>query len=397
MPYVLVCEDPASASARLVSPALFPTRGAALEALQGLVASEPELSVARLFVCDLDLASPVLLVATAGPSGDQVSLAEGPMTGLETATPEIVETAGRPAEASVVPGSSEPLAAEAGEPGEPRARVFDSEGPLAEGAVPELPLPEVPEPEPAFAEAPEPAEVVPEAPAVEEPASVEAPWWTGVTPEAAETTTEAEEGTSASDEWPAETSVADAEVLAAISSLEAATAEAAGAEAPLQATAEETGTSPEPGAIAGPAAWPWTEQAVSADEEEAAEPFVPADASGHPEQAEALGAPSSAETSPEEPGEIEEGTAAGPSEASQQEQGAPVPEAGGEEVAPSGLAGGEGQPQEAESEYLPPGYEFAGDLDLAAYTCEDCIYVNTCPRAGESTPAECGSFQWRSA
>ncbi len=40
-------------------------------------------------------------------------------------------------------------------------------------------------------------------------------------------------------------------------------------------------------------------------------------------------------------------------------------------------------------------YEPAGDLSLADYTCADCIYSNTCPKVNESTPAECGSFQWK--
>ncbi|MBN2839336.1 MAG: hypothetical protein JXP37_00050 [Coriobacteriia bacterium] len=44
-----------------------------------------------------------------------------------------------------------------------------------------------------------------------------------------------------------------------------------------------------------------------------------------------------------------------------------------------------------------PGYEAAGDLDLEAYTCDDCVYSNTCPKVGQSTPAECGSFQWKSS
>lgn len=43
------------------------------------------------------------------------------------------------------------------------------------------------------------------------------------------------------------------------------------------------------------------------------------------------------------------------------------------------------------------GYEPTGDLDLSAYTCNDCVYSNTCPKVGEVTPAECGTFQWRSS
>ncbi|MDI6711781.1 MAG: hypothetical protein QMD96_00935 [Anaerosomatales bacterium] len=44
----------------------------------------------------------------------------------------------------------------------------------------------------------------------------------------------------------------------------------------------------------------------------------------------------------------------------------------------------------------PQPYQPAGDLEIAAYTCDDCVYSNTCPKAGESSPADCGTFQWRS-
>lgn len=39
------------------------------------------------------------------------------------------------------------------------------------------------------------------------------------------------------------------------------------------------------------------------------------------------------------------------------------------------------------------GYE-PGGTDLAAYTCIDCVYVSTCPKANQEGPATCGSFQW---
>lgn len=45
---------------------------------------------------------------------------------------------------------------------------------------------------------------------------------------------------------------------------------------------------------------------------------------------------------------------------------------------------------------VEPGYESTGDLDLGGYTCDDCVYSNTCPKVGQATPADCGSFQWRS-
>jgi hypothetical protein len=40
-------------------------------------------------------------------------------------------------------------------------------------------------------------------------------------------------------------------------------------------------------------------------------------------------------------------------------------------------------------------YEVSGELVLERYTCDDCVYANTCPKVGESAPAECGSFQWK--
>jgi len=40
-------------------------------------------------------------------------------------------------------------------------------------------------------------------------------------------------------------------------------------------------------------------------------------------------------------------------------------------------------------------YEPVG-TDIAAYTCQDCVYVATCPKANQEGPATCGSFQWTS-
>lgn len=34
--------------------------------------------------------------------------------------------------------------------------------------------------------------------------------------------------------------------------------------------------------------------------------------------------------------------------------------------------------------------------DLATLTCEDCVYVATCPNKGQLDPTTCGSFQWKS-
>ncbi len=49
----------------------------------------------------------------------------------------------------------------------------------------------------------------------------------------------------------------------------------------------------------------------------------------------------------------------------------------------------------AEPEAPAQAYE-PGASDIAELTCDDCVYVNTCPKHHDTTPSECGSFQWRS-
>lgn len=52
------------------------------------------------------------------------------------------------------------------------------------------------------------------------------------------------------------------------------------------------------------------------------------------------------------------------------------------------------QDERMEQEAAAPVYE-PGEVSLDEYTCDDCVYANTCPKAGASSPAECGSFQWK--
>lgn len=47
-------------------------------------------------------------------------------------------------------------------------------------------------------------------------------------------------------------------------------------------------------------------------------------------------------------------------------------------------------PEEPAKAYEP------GTSDLTDLTCDDCIYLNTCPKKDESDPSNCGSFQWKS-
>jgi len=62
---------------------------------------------------------------------------------------------------------------------------------------------------------------------------------------------------------------------------------------------------------------------------------------------------------------------------------------------PSVTAGG---PVETDASAPGSDIEFAvsGDLQLESYTCDDCVYSNTCPKVGKTAPADCGAFQWRS-
>jgi len=42
----------------------------------------------------------------------------------------------------------------------------------------------------------------------------------------------------------------------------------------------------------------------------------------------------------------------------------------------------------------PKGYE-PGKPDIEGMTCDDCVYVDSCPNKDEREPATCGSFQWK--
>lgn len=54
-----------------------------------------------------------------------------------------------------------------------------------------------------------------------------------------------------------------------------------------------------------------------------------------------------------------------------------------------------GEEVESAESAATPGYEGGVELDLETYTCDDCVYSNTCPKVGQATPADCGSFQWK--
>lgn len=363
MPYILVARDGDGPSARLVSGDLFPTREAALDALQDLVTFSPGLREARLFVVDLDLASPVLLVEAT----EMTPVPEGPV-----AQPRLDEEAGDTLPDEPPLESSAELAALAGEA--PAGDTLgESEEPVAYGPVPVEPDAEGSQPavETGSADLGAIAEdevlVASAGPADTAPLS---PGAIGA---------EEVEGPAASSVWPEETAARDAAVLQAISSL--------GRDERSEPVLEASIASEVPASwvdqATGPDAWPWAEEEPTGSSAASVVPVSPSVSDRAPSVPEA--ALAAAEPVTEGAEDVEPS----PAEASDETAlPAPAPEARAVEGA---------TPAEAAAEYPPPGYEFAGDLDLAGYACEDCIYVNTCPRAGESAPAECGSFQWRSS
>ncbi|MDP2182565.1 MAG: hypothetical protein Q8K99_08350 [Actinomycetota bacterium] len=67
-----------------------------------------------------------------------------------------------------------------------------------------------------------------------------------------------------------------------------------------------------------------------------------------------------------------------------------------EPVAPADAADGEIDSVLADLEVVEPLVYEGGGSDIADLTCDDCVYLNTCPKRGESDPTTCGSFQWKS-
>lgn len=102
-----------------------------------------------------------------------------------------------------------------------------------------------------------------------------------------------------------------------------------------------------------------------------------------------------------------------PADAASAVVGIPVEPMGARDVEPASAAGPLEDPSEEPEADEPPtepempelvsvatpftGPEPADPTDIAEYTCDDCVYVNTCPKHHDSEPAQCGSFQWRIA
>ncbi len=332
MAFFLVDRDRADASLRLLATKSFSTREEALAALQGLITAQDSDS-RDVFVCDLDTATPVLFVAQ------------------PVSTPPL----------------DEPL------PDEP------SDDPVAEdpaNETPESPAEEQPVAEDLDDVAVEPEEIETESIVSEE----SAPAGVGLADALRRATNSLEsEGIVAPESIPAlvvpepPAEEAPTELSAAIASL--------GIEMP------EPDFEPEIDEDADQAAtteWPWA-NVSQVDVEEAPEAEAIIEAEGEvPEEIELEGeVPEEIELEGEVPEEIElEGE---------------VPEEIelDDEIVEQSLPDASPVVEPAVAEVAPKAYE-PGEIQLDAYTCDDCVYANTCPKAGSSNPAECGSFQWKS-
>jgi hypothetical protein len=178
-------------------------------------------------------------------------------------------------------------------------------------------------------------------------------------------------------------------------------------EEPSDATVppEPDGESGRPVAQAGPAITPPSEDELTASilaaatalegsEEDTAEPVAPLEAlesdfiTATDEAGAAADTPSADEVTAAPPSEQEDAPIQWPwDKPSDEEPVQPVRESlGAVEPAPAAppATATEGTGYEPES------------LNMQQYTCNDCVYVNTCPNRDQKAPYDCGSFQWKS-
>ena len=353
MPFYLLAIDRAAGTVGLLSAEVFDDREGALDALRDMVASGEASSEddVTVHVADLDDAQPVLMLAaaaapTAGtsdgadvpaPHDAQLSDSSALRTGLDApaSEPSVWARISRPT-------SSDRFAPTRNEPAEPEP----------------------------------------------EPAGDPAPWWTTPTvgvsdghgelaaipaDAASEAAEVADEGYSPFKTVDESFAWAVADTAAAGRATFATDAPAPLATAPAPET--EAGVEPAPlpeypagAATPGPplaTRWPWQrrrERALA----DAVQPAI-ATAPGVPQVV--------AEPEPTVPDNLETEEA--------------VPSASVEPMPSASV-----EPQE---EPTPPAKAYEpGPVSLDEYTCEDCVYVDTCPKKEESAPADCGLFDWRS-
>jgi hypothetical protein len=366
MAFFLVDRNRDDGSLRLLSANPFPTREDALTALPGLMASHDSGSH-DVFVCDLDTATPVLFVPQPPSPTEVIASAPDQSQIEEPLTLEAEPTAGvwetpAPAEAELETALTDE-AAEGMELADALRRAATSME--SEGIV-----------------APEPILPVP---VVEEPVTDKVD--DEVTETEAPLLTDAEDSDEVAIDEAAEESVAG---LPTFEEDLASTIASLGVEIPV----EEAATPDKPAETTATTEWPWAN----------VEPVDDVETLTQPEEAALAAGPLEEEFVPRpvimgDYGDtaISEDTA----------EVAPVEEVPEPEpvVEPIEAQTVETEPVEipvptlaeelAAVETAPAAYE-PGELELGEYSCDDCVYANTCPKAGTSNPAECGSFQWKS-
>lgn len=418
MKLVLLSTDGSSGALRLISDRPYASRDEAFAELRRALSSGEVDASLDLYLLDLDASSPVVIMAApseapAPPAVEPVEEVFGAAAiedAAAAAAPETLDERTVAAEA-VVP--VEPVEAAEGPAGwMPQEAEAPTGLGLAGETLSDLPEPVEPlgatlvalETEAELAPAPPVAEeeTVPAAPAVVEPLMaapgvvaplgaeplVESPDFVqplGVEPlmpvpevvEPFESAALEEPGTLAA-EAPAEEVAAEEAPTAVVT--EDATLAALTAALTPDDSGEEIPT-PEPGLQpvtipAPPLQWPWEDEGA-AQQDFGAEPTEPTGEEGSP-----LGGPGIPQAAPETGSTSDDGSEAGL-------QGVSEP-AGVTAVAAMTSPATEEPAEDDEHTYEP------GALNMNKYTCDDCVYANTCPNKDQKAPAECGSFQWKS-
>lgn len=436
MRFFVVGRDRETGAVRTVTESPFATRQAAVDALGAMFASEPDLDTSDLFVVDLDVASPVVLFkppvaaeivpeaveeplaeawetpayGISGPSEDELAAAVDaglaiPEEGLlvepgaeapeEEVTADTLADALRRAAASLEAEGVQPaqdvdeiLAASQSAEATPTSEVTGGEVPLAVETT------AADEAAPAATEAPEAAFALPDDAQLDEGVDAE--------PEGASAAV-----TEEAPQWPWD------EVLAeAVAETEALGETEETGEDELDEAAPEVEAPVEVAAVVEP-------MSVAVSPEEAAEPVADSGADAEP------AAEPTAEPAPEYvPSGLDEpaahaGEMIAPPPSDELPDWAvemlatgaetPTEDAGDAAEAPAALdptPSDEGLGAASDAVADPPadaaddpngarGYEPAA-LDMGQYTCDECVYVATCPKHHQDSPSTCGSFQWKS-
>ncbi len=374
MRFFLVGRDKETAEVRLVSSATFVSRQGALDALGSLLADGSAAGVGDVFLVDLDVATPVVVFvppAIVPAVGQEPATAEA--GAAETPTPEAAPGVDAFAgESSLPPAADTPSTADSAAPGQPDLAEMGSwvlDAPIAYDAAEvavETTRPEV------TAEASEDVgagladalrraafrleeEGVVAPPSVEEYAADLPVDPVGAVPEDAASPTPSSDVLDAEiPAWPWEAEVAEGAVEAGDP------AQASGAFEPtdLGEAGLEDITLLAPSNA--PDDMPYSLRTVVMGE------YAPVEIETQPDTTEPYAPPAAEETtSPTMPDDAFAG-----------------------EVPSSDAAAGTSAGEQA-------GYEPASQ-EMSGYTCDDCVYVATCPKHHQEGPETCGSFQWKS-